>query len=566
MKKAEVIVRKYADKLIVNGYLKKVFELQPSVVGIAKLDKVDDNLTLRIGADHEDINIENFERAQKELQKEDVLFHFGHVPLSFDNPETLQPFVLYALDDAAEDPEPAVVTFIEGNFPDFEKDAGDHSVEYMVFREFLKPFFDKLMAEAGGDWGKLLENLENDKVSRRSLDNLCTGRGAITLLGIEGKGPITFGTNPQFKQFDWGQVSNHLGFEDVVVAPSVGARLNKKAAQLFSLKSSNKTEAPAQQEPKADTTPVPQATAPTKPKFTLGASNTSQKGVKDTAMAEAAKVKPTEVKKESDEPSDATHTFMAPPHNVTGSNALKKWYRKYSYNAALPTNFHEKPKVWVENKFAVRIVEGQTKAKENAERAVINAQERLKTFQDINPKDVKTVERPIIAATEKPKEPAKDTMAKHLPASPPLQPAKEPLLVLDPKAKRQLDVFVNTLYDAKVLDHSSRAVLKPKEIGDTPKNPTFQDLTGMEDHELFRIPGEARAILIRECPDAANLLMDAYRRLAGSRMTDEELNPAVEETDEQKYNEFATEKGAIPAVEEKKVAAGGGKFKFRLSK
>lgn len=151
-----------------------------------------------------------FEMAEKYQDRVMILYFGEQGEGEASHEDDFQPFTL--LEDA--DGRPILIAVLEGDFSEFYKKDSSHSPQFFCVNEDLIPRVKKAYNYVNGDIGLLMEELAN-KSSSRDIANLMVGdRGSVTLYAF-GYEPLcyTLKDDTTFKQYDWGWVSNSLGFK-----------------------------------------------------------------------------------------------------------------------------------------------------------------------------------------------------------------------------------------------------------------------------------------------------------------------------------------------------------------
>lgn len=123
--------------------------------------------------------------------------------------EDIQPFVLLGTDK-----DPKVAVMLDGDWVPAAgaAEGGNHSDEFFVAMNVLRPMFLQLERLTKGDVDAILEEVASD-ATHNSLMNTIINRGNIHLMFSNGK-VHTVVKNELEKEFPWGWVSNHFMYSE----------------------------------------------------------------------------------------------------------------------------------------------------------------------------------------------------------------------------------------------------------------------------------------------------------------------------------------------------------------
>lgn len=215
MKSEGLIAIEGPGHMMSEDYLKTVLEKYKSGFGIAARE--DNEPGIYTLSENRQPTLDELKTVQEVFKDSFVGYYFvnSDKPLSAD---TLSPFTL--LSNKVGDKEVAtLVGFLEGDFSDFHIEGQPESrLDEFFAAEELRKELKAIWEASGSDFDKLWATLSTPMIGR-SLVGLCTGRGAIRLMGINGKCLMWDKDNDLKRKFGWGYTSNHLGHEEKAAAP-----------------------------------------------------------------------------------------------------------------------------------------------------------------------------------------------------------------------------------------------------------------------------------------------------------------------------------------------------------
>lgn len=213
-----VIVIQKAGLITNAAYLSRVFKEYSSYMGAALV--YDGKLQVaknREGAPNQQAVTEITEVFGKDA---DIAFSFAKADKDIFE-EDMMPFeVLKDASGAA-----IMACLMDGGFQGYSVVKSTHTDEYHCVQEFIIPKMAKLYKGCGNDLKALMEELK-DPITAKDFQNSWTDKGNITFMSTEGP-PVTISSNNTEKtKFNWGWVSNSLGYieqtapEKVVEGPA----------------------------------------------------------------------------------------------------------------------------------------------------------------------------------------------------------------------------------------------------------------------------------------------------------------------------------------------------------
>jgi len=253
-----------------------------------------------------------------DASKDNSLFlFFSDKSGKFDTKKDIQPFVLTDGDDAM------LAVFLEGDFPKYANPDGTRSDEGNFWEQFLEP----MLVELAGD-SKSLDDFYTKlrrKTFQDTLINSSHNRCVFGFLPLTGE-PILFGNNELGKPYEWGNISDNMGFGEVkdkhivAQAASAVAEVAKSTKRRF-FSASEASPAPEVTPPVAPTAPETKHSVPT------------------PAPGDAPK---------TDTAISAGSVWMAPPEGAE-RGVRNMWYRTFnsSHPNQLPKEHDKRPKILV---------------------------------------------------------------------------------------------------------------------------------------------------------------------------------------------------------------------------
>jgi hypothetical protein len=198
------------------NYLERALKNYPNAFGGAIHSKADGKDTLLVSLSDTGITKDELIGALADYKEQRKVLFLGDFPKGY-NGADIQPFVVL------EEPvgTTQMVAFMEGDFsPANPEEKTDHSNEYYAFDDILRPtLFDLFESDAVGcDIDKMLNTIDHDSKITRTLNLLCSKRGTLTLLAVNGAIRKPVAKNELARTYPWGTVSNHLDYEEKVEA------------------------------------------------------------------------------------------------------------------------------------------------------------------------------------------------------------------------------------------------------------------------------------------------------------------------------------------------------------
>lgn len=294
-----VIISKAAGQLIPDDYLGRVLAEYKSGFGYAIFDTVGKNDE---GIPYDEkrifcesmagsIDLTTFNELQTNAKDASALFFFannGPADGTWSEAD-IQPFVYEA------DGKVIVAGFIEGDFSGYDTVKG--STEHRVLWDsHVVPILTKAFKYAGGNIDNFVEDI-SDSTTEKTLLNTAGHRGVFALLCANGE-VVSFAQNDLGGEFEWGAVSNTLGYSDAPAEPEPvkvpEPEPEKKPSVLKRFSAIVKTSAPSEPAPsKAEPEKLPDGVHKVTPKTDPVIVNTSVPVVKTlTALPKKIPVPP----------------------------------------------------------------------------------------------------------------------------------------------------------------------------------------------------------------------------------------------------------------------------------
>lgn len=451
-----IIISKAAGQLIPDDFLQRVLKDFQSGFGYAIFDTVGQN-DEGIPADEKRIFCESmagaidlttFNELQANAKDASALFFFAN-----NGPDDgtwsaadIQPYVYEA------DGKVIVAGFIEGDFNAYDTVKG--STEHRVLWDsHVVPILTKAFKYAGGNIDNFVEDI-SDSTTEKTLLNTASHRGVFALLCANGA-TVTFAQNDLGGEFEWGAVSNTLGYSD----------------------------APAEPEPVKTPEPEPEQKKPSVLKRFSAIVKTSAPSEPAPPKAEPEKL-PDGVHKVTPKAPDAVIVNASVP-SVKTLTALPK-------KITVPPGLHgKKRKQWFRSALGL-----------NSRDSLPVGWETMKEIV-ITPKTMKLGDLQAEKASSIP-------AAAPTPTTPP--PAEKPEekrpMVLPAEVRHKVNEHI-----LKFLDNKSNVIPSPQEIVDIEKrHKSFTEQLGITLEEVLRWPTPAVADLIMKFPFAGALLFSELRR------------------------------------------------------
>lgn len=163
-----------------------------------------------VDKDHPALNLETFETLQEDYKEDSLvaIFKRGSGLL----PEDQQPFVLMQNEDES----PALVAFVDGDYPGYIKTAATQSPAFFFVQEYLLEKINQIAQLSGGDMDVLMAELLKSTFKKDIDREMSSNRSSLTLFADNDK-LISFHNNNLKREFDWGWVSNHCGLVEAEV-------------------------------------------------------------------------------------------------------------------------------------------------------------------------------------------------------------------------------------------------------------------------------------------------------------------------------------------------------------
>lgn len=257
-----VIVVKSHKSLIPQKVLELVTAGKYKTFGMTVVDKDEKgNPTLVSIRERIMPDLSDLQALQKEYLETPAVFAFDTFPQGTPD-EDLQPFDL--ITDVNDNQ--VLSAFLHGDYNDFAKAGSTHMGAFFAAHEYLRPKLLKLYDLHGADMAKLLAELD-DPTMKHDIERLGPTDTSVVFFSATNKIKV-FSRNEHKRSFDWGWMSNHLGYEEKPQEAAKPAEPEKKLSSLDKLKSKLKAvPAATKEEPKkeeAAPAPAPKEEEPKK--------------------------------------------------------------------------------------------------------------------------------------------------------------------------------------------------------------------------------------------------------------------------------------------------------------
>ena len=218
-----LIVAIHQDQEFPEAYLKLALKEHANAFGGVIYDTSEGKPKLLVSLLDSGVTIEQVKSIQDQFKGARKILYFAEFPAGYSG-DAIQPFT--CLED--ETNMPLLVAFMEGNYSNFaDANKADKSDEYLAFTDMLLPTLQELWdtPAVGKSIDKLTNTLTHDSRLRRSLELMCTARGHLTLMAVNGT-QINILKNDLYREYPWGWTSNHLGYTEA--SSTLPAALRKK--------------------------------------------------------------------------------------------------------------------------------------------------------------------------------------------------------------------------------------------------------------------------------------------------------------------------------------------------
>lgn len=359
------------------------------------------------------------------------------------------------------DGEAALLAFVEGSFPGFEKPNSAMSPEFHFFEDYLVPKFTSIFNANERDVDTFMSEIKKP-IYGMDVTGQIGSRGSVLLFASNGAS-IRWSKGSTAKNFEWGWVSDTLGYEEKAYPePEKEPEVSKNQ---FLLKPK-----PAAQTP--TTTKVGETTVIHKPK-------------------PAASV-----------PEVKTETAVTPP--ATAEKFLQKPYGWDGWDKKTKQNWLVK---WTATGQVFSGYKNQWNSKVKARPEYDHTAFLAKESDKDESTSTVEVHEPETPAVETPAaEPAKVPIIKPQPA-----PATQ-VRIVTPEERTKIDKALAEPHLKSIIDKNNTLIKDPAAlVGKTITMPTFHDQVGKTLDEVANWPIEAYETVARETPAAAALLMRDLR-------------------------------------------------------
>ena len=173
-------------------------------------------------------SMKQLEEFQKNAHDYNALAYFGELGSKF-NPEDIGPFIIKDGNN-----QPFMALGFDGDFPGSADLKSGRTDAYNIASKNIIPTIVEVCEAAGGDIDKIMEILRDERLNTSFLEHV-GHRGVLTIFPLEGD-PIWLGKNELGEVYDWGQISNRHGFDDVKQDPEPVAETKKFAGFSFGKK------------------------------------------------------------------------------------------------------------------------------------------------------------------------------------------------------------------------------------------------------------------------------------------------------------------------------------------
>lgn len=198
----QIIMQKNAGLIIPEGLVRKVFALPILYFGTMYREAsgiITDKYTDIPSAD-------DFMEAQEQNKDAAIVFFFSKTALS---PESQQPFKI-----AEEGENVRLAMMLEGEYFNNDKAESAHSGEYHSTENIIKPLIQQNLQYASGDLVKCFDVMRPGQLGEKLINQSSVNRGCVVLLGDNGEILWIEKGNSLGGSFEWGKVSNRLGYTE----------------------------------------------------------------------------------------------------------------------------------------------------------------------------------------------------------------------------------------------------------------------------------------------------------------------------------------------------------------
>lgn len=210
MQSGTIVVRK-AGTFPPNLYWEKVLAANTTGWGAGTLSEVDGKKFLEVLQETNGATLEEIQDNLKTFPDQDIHFYFCHSEPGLSKVDVSPHVIIETIcEEDADESEPRVLAFIEGNFPGSAQASSSHPPEYHLCVDYLIPKIEGMWEMLDGDIDKVTEQMEKPFFKKELLLQ-SVSRGVIHLVCSNGKA-LTFQNNDMSAEYPWGWVSNTHGY------------------------------------------------------------------------------------------------------------------------------------------------------------------------------------------------------------------------------------------------------------------------------------------------------------------------------------------------------------------
>lgn len=201
-----LIVRKNADKTIPADVLEKIVKEYPSCMGIAcSTTDSEGNAKLEAEVFPQTPDLEGLKNMLETYKAATLYMFFGDYPGEF-NEEDVQPHILQAGEDG-----PLLVLFAVGDFKGFEKAESSRAPSFHAFNDFIKPYVQKMIRDAGQDanFEEFMKSFNDDPLNKQALLGASVGRATYVIVAANGTEAIVSRSDEE-GDYPWGYLSSRM--------------------------------------------------------------------------------------------------------------------------------------------------------------------------------------------------------------------------------------------------------------------------------------------------------------------------------------------------------------------
>lgn len=220
----QTILHIKAGHLPPDDLIQLLLSKKPTAMGFSIQNVLDDKPDLAIlKEDASGASFDDIKRVLVNSKDWPVTLYIGMLKAGY-NPEDIQPFVL-------QDPEskdPFISVFIEGDIVG-HGDPADRTEQYNFVNGILLPKINEFCFDFEGDLDKITAKLRGDIFKKEFMMHV-GHRAELHIMPVSGD-MICLGKNDLGEIYDWGSISNKLGYGDVVVQEPKKTITEKVAAR-----------------------------------------------------------------------------------------------------------------------------------------------------------------------------------------------------------------------------------------------------------------------------------------------------------------------------------------------